>query len=474
MESGLTSTLASFAPPLYVKELLLLVALAVLVTTIRISGVANANYAAGRIRDIGCQLRDEASLDSLRADLTQPTLRDAWRMRLEALIATLERWFGPRWSWRAFGLSLMIAAVYPILLYVVAWVAGASGSIGDRNILPNGLPFWRRAAILALGVGLTGFVAWWTRSGERLSRRVGASRLENAVVALVAPLVAAGAGAGALALAGASSATFVGVLGNLAVTVVFAFTGLSVYAIVFTMFIALAISVAGPLAYHVFFLILPLANGIFDFLSWLATRKLLERMTSERAGWRGAAWIVAEMLIDLALAALCLAGLAATMAFLLEGLNVFLASRGPPIVDWRSYSASFVRSGSPIFDWRAYIEASRALPALDPSNWMTVGMLASTVAPTALHLAAGLSCVATSFFGDGRALAGRIAPDLPEIARQKLAADIYGFQTKRSILFAVLAPIILIALLWLLWSTLGAWLPSLYDLADRSAAFWRR
>jgi len=145
------------------------------------------------------------------------------------------------------------------------------------------------------------------------------------------------------------------------------------------------------------------------------------------------------------------------MAFLLEAMNAFAA--------WRD---------APIFDWRAYLEAARARPAYDPSNWTTVGMLASTVAPTALHLAVGLSGVVTAFFPNGRTLAARIVPGLSEIERQELAVDIHRFQNRRRLLAAILAPLILIALLWLLWITLGAWLPSLYDLADRSAAFWRR
>jgi len=482
MEAGMNGGLATFALPQPVKDVLLLLAL---VVSILAFVVAWNNYRAGVDRDQIAKrektLADPASHDRLRADLSQPGARDAWRAQIDRLIAALERWFGPPWSWRAFDTSLRIAIVYPILLFALAWVAGANGEVGGIRFLPDGLPLWRRAAIFCVAVGSAVFLAWWLRNGKNLSRAASAGLMQRLAdtlprdpthasalllewIAVAVAVAFAFAFAVAVAVAGAFAFA-----GAFAVAFAFAFAGAGAGAVAVAVAVAVAgagavavtdaVVVAGAdsIIYSTFFVILPLANTAFDFVSWFATRKLLDRMARDRTGWRGAGWIMTEIVLDLTLAALCLAGLAISMAFMLEAMNAYFA--------WR---------GAPIFDWRGYIEAARARPAYDPSNWMTLGMLASTIAPTALHLAAGLSGVVVSFFPNAANLAARIRSGLSEIEKQELAADIHRFQSRRRLLAAIFAPLILIALLWLLWASVGQWLPSLYDLADRAAALWRR
>ena len=55
--------------------------------------------------------------------------------------------FGPPWTIRAFWICLIIAFIYPILLFFLSWIVSGVGSIGDLDILP-GWNFGYRLAVL--------------------------------------------------------------------------------------------------------------------------------------------------------------------------------------------------------------------------------------------------------------------------------------------------------------------------------------
>lgn len=432
---------------------------------------------------IGEQLADPADCARMVAEFSQPTARDAWRAGVERLVATLHRWFGPPLGWSAFDMSLRIAFVYPIALFLLAWAAGTTGRVGDLWIAADGLPAWRRFGAVAILAATIAVTIWIMNNAGRLGDAVNrmieamllcacavasadksAPRWIRKVVLLIGFATAiAGVHSGAAALAGAFAAEFVVAafaggagfgVGAFATVLVLTFAGIGIG-------IGMGVGVgegASAVRWIVFYIVLPIANAIFDFASWAATRALLDRITRPRAGWRGVAWLLAEILLDLAVAALCLTGLVAIMVFLLEAMNAFLR--------WQ---------GAPIFDWRAALAASAAHPLWAPQNWTLVGMLASTVFPTALHLSAGLAGLALSLRPDGRALAGRIGAvaTLSTGQKQTLAKDIVGYRARRNSVVAVLAPIFLVALLALLWRLAGASPRWLGVVADAAAAVWR-
>ena len=120
-----------------------------------------------------------------------------------------------------------------------------------------------------------------------------------------------------------------------------------------------------------FFLILPLANGLFDWLSWWATRalgrRLLGLLAKETSGWQRG-WAIAGFgLADLAIAVGLLLAMAYTLALGFEGYNEF---------------AQFQRHEA-VFALRTMIEAAAASP-WHSGFWLTA-MLLTTLLPTFGH-----------------------------------------------------------------------------------------
>ena len=69
-----------------------------------------------------------------------------------------DRFFGPRLlSFRAFDRCLLIAFVYPILLFVGAWALGGTHQMAGEDFLPDvehGWPrIWRTGLLLGLAIG---------------------------------------------------------------------------------------------------------------------------------------------------------------------------------------------------------------------------------------------------------------------------------------------------------------------------------
>jgi hypothetical protein len=125
------------------------------------------------------------------------------------------------------------------------------------------------------------------------------------------------------------------------------------------------------LFFLLFLLILPLANGLFDWLSWWATRalgrRLLGLLATETSGWQRG-WAIAGFgLADLAIAVGLLLAMAYTLALGFEGYNEF---------------AKFQRHEA-VFALRPMIEAAAASP-WHSGFWLTA-MLLTTLLPTFGH-----------------------------------------------------------------------------------------
>ena len=90
-------------------------------------------------------------------------LNPDWATRYYSAIAASRGWFdrvygAKLWSWHAFDRALLFAFVYASLSLMIGWVAFDAGHLGGAPFLPEGLPLWRRAAILTVAlvwIGLT-------------------------------------------------------------------------------------------------------------------------------------------------------------------------------------------------------------------------------------------------------------------------------------------------------------------------------
>ncbi len=118
-----------------------------------------------------------------------------------------------------------------------------------------------------------------------------------------------------------------------------------------------------------FLFLLPLANGLWDWLSWRISRwlgrDLLEGLDESGRGWT----IISHGLADLLFALLFLATLALALAFGMESYNQYAV--------WRS--------GETVYDLRVFVGEAAEKPWTE-GFWLTA-MLLSTLVPTFLHFA---------------------------------------------------------------------------------------
>ena len=129
----------------------------------------------------------------------------------------------------------------------------------------------------------------------------------------------------------------------------------------------------------VFFLVLPVINGLWDWLSWWITRGLGRRLLASFAGAGGlgrrAIAVVGHGVLDLILAVALLAAMAFFLAFGFEAYNrIAIIQRGQDL---------------PVFDLGPLLANAADHPWTD-GLWLTI-MLISTLLPTGLHVVALLA-----------------------------------------------------------------------------------
>ena len=104
------------------------------------------------------QVKDEKDRARIRERLSSDAgIASRFRDGIAGLITRIDDYFGPRLSWRAFDRCVLHAYLYPILLFVAAWVAGGSGELGAVEVLSTAA-WWQRlltalAMILAISWG---------------------------------------------------------------------------------------------------------------------------------------------------------------------------------------------------------------------------------------------------------------------------------------------------------------------------------
>jgi hypothetical protein len=149
-----------------------------------------------------------------------------------------------------------------------------------------------------------------------------------------------------------------------------------------------------------FFLALPVANGFWDWLSWIVTRRLgahLLRHLGPRAGSGSrAAAIMAHGLLDLGAAVALMLSMAFALALGFELYN----------------EVAIRQRGEPVFALPPFVDAAAADPLLT-GFWLTA-MLGTTLVPTFLH---GLVLIASP-------LAVAVLPDARRLA---LAEGLEGY-----------------------------------------------
>ena len=329
-------------------------------------------------------------------------------------------------GWTLLDFALRLAVAYPVLSLLVQWIADGEGRLGTTVLLPAWQSWTEPVAaicVLAAFIVQATLYIWLTKRRQDFFRRFAgvlslvplavAFAFAVAVIGAVAGAVAvavafafavagafavavAGAFAGAFAVAGAVAGAFAfavafagAVAGAFAVAVAGAFAVaffvrrgrpvvgyllLTIFSlgIVATTLVALgAERLTEETATLLLFIgLLPILNGLFDFLSYGVTRALLE------AGYRlRGAWPVVLGVLDLCFALIVFTLLGATLVCAVAVVNAL--------------------AGGPVFDLGPVFADLRAPVPEGVPWWSTVRgdygwlyfMLFSTLIPTVLHAA---------------------------------------------------------------------------------------
>jgi hypothetical protein len=255
--------------------------------------------------------------------LVVPDIHDAYRDWLDRRLDGLQTWMGAPWSGTALLRCLAIAIAYPTVLLLISYGSGGPGTVGVTEFSPS-LGGWRQAL---LGFGLLTVMAMLglvVAFSERIDRHL-LGGIEQRLQRRGIPnpqrrarwLYRTGAASAAASL-GLAAALYMGV--DIAVAVAFALAG--AVAVAGAGAGAVAMLGIGPLdiksdpisqAVMLFGVILPVANALWDWVSWWVSRGLGKhlldtiRMTSLsfwRKAWAGLWHAGLDFLLALAFLAL--------------------------------------------------------------------------------------------------------------------------------------------------------------------------
>lgn len=328
---------------------------------------------------------------------------------------TLRRIFGVNpFTVESYQFCFLLALIYPILSFMVGWIIGGNGLLGDLEILPGNQPFYIRLGVTLLLLFSAALSLWGMKqTGWKLYLAVAVAVIVaissialaiefTGAVAVVLALALVFVLGGAITVIFSVSMAFALVLGDtfalpwyFALLLVWGLTGgtiwlylkaqkthmLDIYWYTYSLMLLTAslallnwLEIINAILTLLFFLILPLVNAPLDWLSLGITRALLQSIRfNQHRVYKALIW----SLLDLLMAAVAL--------LLVSGVTVGVVSLAnlmavKPIIDLES----LFKSLSDLENWK--------------DNLWIYFMLLSTLIPTMVHfsLAGGALTLAVS------------------------------------------------------------------------------
>jgi hypothetical protein len=372
-------------------------------------------------RDTTHPLKDYSALNRVgeKAEKLQKSIRDGFIVlydkRVEKIILRTFRRLLDRREVRngsvvylehdgeSLGRHYFYAFVYSLLSFLVLWLFYGKGSVGGDlgvEFLPAEYS-WQARGLLCAYIALTGWLCYWIAKSDYFQRPL--AQLFGTVIQKKSAAIAA---------------DIVGVMAGVGVGVIV---------------IATAGFGAGDevsAVWTFFFLLLPLINAIFDFLSTKASRILLKNLHEELKAGNGRKKMLlflGHICLDLVLAFFFLGTLAFCLVFFTEWFDVSILSAGP--------------DGSS-FGMRAFLAEVTSHPFSSQNGWWAVLMLFSTLLPTFVHFIVAL-------FAGFMSLAGAVLAWVEK--QRKTDKDDHLLRTRVALLFFLPVVCFLLALYLLFW-----------------------
>ncbi|MFT5161438.1 MAG: hypothetical protein ACI9FJ_000002 [Alteromonadaceae bacterium] len=295
---------------------------------------------------------------------------------IELTLLKLEGIFGKALAFKAFSVGFLLALIYPLLAFMLAWIAGGSHLFSGYALLPviaeqhGRIVYW-----LGFTAGF-GWLVFTVKNSETIEARArqligtewGGIKLPAKVAEIVYRLLCGG-------VCGLLFWAFGFSLSSILTITVAGFLGT---------FVAVAGNYTGSLTILVVFITLPLLNALLDFISWYWSRYFLQQVIHKTATARQA---LIHVIKDFMIAVLLLVCLCTLLPFTAMGLNEVYGLFSAANINWQLH----------------------ALNARDEpwGKGLFVGlMVVTTIIPTALHLL--LAMIAASLRVGGDKLADKL------------------------------------------------------------------
>ncbi len=364
-------------------------------------------------------LAEDASFKQICDWATKPGLAARYRDLIATGLRAAEVLYGPATglSWRGYSACLLVAFVYPLFLWHLAWCLEGPGRLAGASAFGETVQgAWRWLGLTILWLSLLALGFFFSRFSrileffENRSLRVTPrtelihSLLEAPVREFIPQLAIAAAismggfmafgvivnvpGVAALAafvafisfyvVVAVVTAGTVGVVGAVRAVVAFVTAG--------AFFTVGAFGAGGAIVavvYLTFVLIVPMANALLDHVSVQVSRWLLSDLVARRgAAWQGL-MVLGHIMADVIAAGLFLVILAVLLPAVLQ------------LANW-----AFDAFGWSLVEWGLYLDAARHDPF--GAGLLVTGMLATTLLPTVLHLLAAGGALVLPGIGGAR------------------------------------------------------------------------
>lgn len=398
------------------------------------------------------QLKDPRDRDRCIKELSRET---HWRIRYSLALLRLNTFIGRVYaqptSFNAFDRSLVFTIIYPFTLYLIAWMLGSSNRVGELVFFGDYADGRERMSValgylLLLMAGTAAIRALPMSEELFVFGKVSAFKFYGArewirFAAMLACML----------ITWYLSQRLTGVGYAISFAVYFLYCS-SLYfawrallsrqkraAPIISILLALSLAFTtlsvwwtglgtGSIAFLVlFFLLLPIVNAAFDFVSWVVTRWFLNLASEGAWSAQRIPSLARGLTIDVVWAALCLQLLAVCIlgAYLAHDL-MFPAHK----VFWEAQLTAFGTASS-------------------SGTLLLVGMLMTTLIPTAIHLAVGLSGLALAWLPQTDLVVQYLSGDTPTASNlHRAATSILWLRVGVYVAFPLVA-IVLCSLPWL-------------------------